>query len=228
MSKKWIIRTVAAAILVLAALITLSACGGGDDDGGDDGAGVTGVAEVSERFQGLPQSGQTVGEEGAAAEIIEYGDLQCPFCATSAETLNPQIIDQIVKPGDARLTFVPVAFIGPDSETGALAVLAAANQDLTWNLTEILYANQGDENSGWLSEDFARDAAAAAGLDLATFDEDFQADETVEALFDSRERFTSDEGSGTPHYVVRGPNGQQIFPGQPTIEDLQQAVQEVG
>lgn len=226
MSRKWIIRTVAAAILVLAALITLSACSS-DDDGGDDGAGVTGVAEITERFQGLPQSGQTVGEENAPVEIVEYGDMQCPFCATAAESLNPQILDELVRTGDAKLTFVPVAFIGPDSETGALAVLAAANQDLTWNLTEILFANQGDENSGWLSEDFARDAAAAAGLDLATFDEDFQADETVEALFDSRERFTSDEGSGTPHYVVRGPNGQQIFPGQPTIEDLQQAVQEV-
>ena len=53
MSKKWIIRTVVAAVLVLAALVTLSACGGDDDNGGDNGGtSVTGVAEITERFQG--------------------------------------------------------------------------------------------------------------------------------------------------------------------------------
>ena len=207
MSRKWIIRTVVAAALVLAALVTLSACGGGSDDGDGDGSGLTGVAVVSERFQGLPQNGNTVGEPDAAVEVVEYGDMQCPFCATAAETLTPQILDQIVRPGDAQLSFLPVAFIGPDSETGALAALAAGSQDLTWPLVDIIYANQGGENDGWLSESFVRDAAAAAGLDLAQFDDD--------------------QGSGTPHYVVRGPNGEQTFPGQPSIDELVQAVQEV-
>jgi hypothetical protein len=44
---------------------------------------------------------------------------------------------------------------------------AAANQNRAFNYAEILYLNQGTENTGWLSEDMVASAAASIpGLDV--------------------------------------------------------------
>jgi protein-disulfide isomerase len=43
-----------------------------------------------------------------------------------------------------------LAFIGPDSERGRSAALAAGMQNKQFNFSEILYLNQGTENTGWL------------------------------------------------------------------------------
>jgi hypothetical protein len=60
-----------------------------------------------------------------------------------------------------------IAFIGPDSERGRAAAIAAAEQDRLFDDTQLLYLNQGPENSGWLSDQLV-DAAAASipGLDV--------------------------------------------------------------
>ncbi len=229
MSKRWIVRTVAAAAVVMAALIVVSACSGGDDGSGTgtsaEGTSLAGVAEVSERLAGIPQSGNVLGD--SEVQIIEYGDLQCPFCARASAEVNPALIEEFVRPGDAELVFRSVAFLGGDSETGALAAQAAARQDGTWRVVEVLYANQGEENSGWLDEDIVREAAAASGLDLAQFDEDFQSDDVVDELFENDRQWKADGGSGTPYYVVRGPGGERVVEAGATPADFRAAVEEV-
>ena len=40
-----------------------------------------------------------------------------------------------------------MAFLGPESETG-LRGLAAGQQDKLWHVVDLLYRNQGHENSG--------------------------------------------------------------------------------
>ena len=229
MSKRWMVRTVVAATVVLAALIVVSACSS-DDSGSGTGTGadatsLVGVAEVSERLAGIPQNGNVLGE--SAVTIVEYGDLQCPFCAQASAEVTPVLIDEFVRTGDAQLEFRSVAFLGADSETGALAAQAAGRQDGTWSFVEVLYANQGDENSGWLDEDIVREAAAATGLDLAQFDQDFQSDEIVNELFENDRQWRADGGTGTPHYVVTGPNGMRVVPAGASTADFRAAVAEV-
>ena len=61
----------------------------------------------------------------------------------------------------------PIAFIGPDSERGRAAALAAAAQNRMFNFMEMLYFNQGPENTGWLDEAMVEAAAASIpGLDV--------------------------------------------------------------
>ena len=43
-------------------------------------------------------------------------------------------------------------FIGPDSSRGRKAMIAAATQNRSYNFSEILYYNQGAENTGWLND----------------------------------------------------------------------------
>ena len=70
-------------------------------------------------------------------------------------------------PGKVKIEARPIAFIGPDSERGRAAALAAAAQNRMFNFMEILYFNQGPENTGWLDDAMVKAAAASIpGLDV--------------------------------------------------------------
>ena len=57
-----------------------------------------------------------------------------------------------MRTGKVRLVFGGVAFLGPDSEQALRFALAAGRQGKLWNVVHLLYANQGTENSGWVSD----------------------------------------------------------------------------
>ena len=79
----------------------------------------------------------------------------------------PTLIDQFVRTGKAKVVARPIAFIGPDSQTGRNAALAAGDQNRFFNFTQLLYFNQGTENTGWLTDDMVeRTAASIPGLDV--------------------------------------------------------------
>jgi protein-disulfide isomerase len=103
-------------------------------------------------FQGVPQEGIALGRPDAAVTLVEYADLQCPFCAQWARDAFPAIVDEYVRPGHVRLVFRGLAFLGPDSETALRAALAAGEQDRLWDVVHGLFVNQGAENSGWVSD----------------------------------------------------------------------------
>jgi protein-disulfide isomerase len=65
-----------------------------------------------------------------------------------------------------KLVFRNLTFLGPDSLRGARVVAAAALQDRLWQMVDLVYRNQGEENSGWLNDAYLRRVAAAAGLDV--------------------------------------------------------------
>ena len=63
----------------------------------------------------------------------------------------------------------PWAFIGPDSIRGQAAELAAAQQNRAFNYAELLYDNQGAENTGWLNDNMVAAAAESIpGLQVHT------------------------------------------------------------
>jgi protein-disulfide isomerase len=104
--------------------------------------------------------------------IEEFADLQCPYCQRFALEVLPLVIQRYVRTGAVRLLFRPLAFIGGDSLTAARAVVAAGRQDTAWQLIDLLYRNQGAENSGWVTNDLLDGAARALGMDAgkaATF-----------------------------------------------------------
>ena len=127
---------------------------------------VAGAAEVQQRLAGIPQSGTAIGKPDAPVTLVEYADLQCPFCAEWARGTLPFLIHDYVRTGKLRIEFRGLAFIGADSRTALQATLAAGHQDRLWYYVELLYANQGAENSGWVTEDLLSSIAASVpGLD---------------------------------------------------------------
>src|SRR5205823_9670049 len=99
--------------------------------------------------------------------LIEFADLQCPFCREYTLNALPAIVDEYVRPGKVKLVFSGMAFIGPDSETALRATYAAGLQGRLWNFLDLLYKNQGAENSGWVTDDLLRSVGESIpGLDV--------------------------------------------------------------
>ena len=122
-------------------------------------------------LRGIPQDGAVLGRPDAPVTLVEYADLQCPYCAEWALGTFPQLVRDYVRSGTLRIEFRGLAFVGPDSDLALRAVLAAGRQNRLWNVVELLYANQGAENSGWVSAELVdRIAGSVPGLDRDRFE----------------------------------------------------------
>jgi protein-disulfide isomerase len=59
-----------------------------------------------------------------------------------------------------------MTFVGQDSVTALRTALAAGQQNHFWNVIALLYANQGTENTGWVTDSLLRGIGdAVPGLD---------------------------------------------------------------
>jgi protein-disulfide isomerase len=167
----------AAAVLVLAAIgVTLGAV---LSNGSSNAAvpardslvnALPGAADVQRLLRGIPQHGNVLGSPSAPVTLVEYVDLQCPFCQQFETQAMPDLIGRYVHTGKVKIEARPLAFIGPDSEQGRAAAIAAGEQNKLFDFVQILYLNQGAENTGWLNDDLIASAAASIpGLDVSSF-----------------------------------------------------------
>ena len=112
-------------------------------------------------FAGIPQHGIELGSRSAPLTLTEFADLQCPFCRQYALEVLPTLVQRYVRRGRLRMVFRDLAFIGPDSARAGLLAAAAGRQDRLWQTVDLLYRNQGRENSGYATDAFLRAIARA-------------------------------------------------------------------
>ena len=147
-------------------------------------APLQGAAQVDSLLAGITQSRNRLGSPSAPVTMVEYVDLQCPICRDFEENYFPEIVERYVRSGKVQVESRPLAFIGSDSQNGQFGAIAAGDQDRMFHLMQILYQNQGPENSGWLSENMVESAAVSFGLDLDRFRTAFDSADT-KSLADS-------------------------------------------
>lgn len=145
-----------AAAIVAGVLIGISFSGSRSNSSPGGTSAVAGVSETAAMLNGIPQHGTALGSPGAPLKLVEYVDMQCPYCARWATEAFPTIVDRYVRTGKLQIEFRGLAFLGPDSVTALRTALAAADQNKLWNVVELLFRNQGVENSGWVTEDLLR------------------------------------------------------------------------
>jgi len=129
---------------------------------------LVGVAEVRTLLDGIPQHGNALGLRTAPVTLVEYVDLQCPYCREFEMQALPTLVERFVRTGKLRVELRPLAFIGADSVRGRNAIVAAGMQNRLFDLALLLYENQQVENTGWLDDRLVKEAAAAIpGLDVS-------------------------------------------------------------
>ncbi len=118
-------------------------------------------------FAEIEQHGAALGSPDAPATLVEYADLQCPFCADWARDALPTLVEDYVRAGKLRIVFNGMAFIGPDSDKALRTALAAGRQNHLWDVVHGLYAQQGQENAGWVTDELVSGIAAGVpALDI--------------------------------------------------------------
>jgi protein-disulfide isomerase len=197
---RWLIAgALGIACLVAAALILASVLGS------DDAVSATETYPTNgtKVFQGIPQEATLLGRHDAPVTLVEYADLQCPFCRDFALGTVPALVREYVRSGKVRIELRPLTFISQQSELGQRAVVAAALQNKAWNMAEVLYENQGEENKGWLNEQLIRNAAGSVpGLDAGKLMKDLNSagvDDIIGALQATADR---DQVHQTPYFLL--------------------------
>jgi protein-disulfide isomerase len=183
-----------AAIAVVAA-VTIAGPGNSSNKGGGS------PAATESALKGIPQSGITLGSPKAPVTMIEFADLQCPFCAEYQRDVFPAILKRYVRTGKVRLELRLLRFIGPDSDRLARAAVAAGGQNRMWQFVDLAYQRQGHENSGYATDDFINSLAAGAGVDK------LDAGATAEQQVNRSEQAARTLGiDSTPSFLI-GPTG---------------------
>jgi protein-disulfide isomerase len=160
------------ALIVVAIVLGFVLTGGGSSSGSTPARGslvnaLPSATDVNSLLKGIPQHGNVLGSPNAPVTLVEYIDLQCPACQVFETQAMPKLIQRYVRTGKVKVEARTIAFIGPDSQTGRAAALAAAEQNRFFNFSQLLYFNQGIENSGWLNDAMVKSAAASIpGLDV--------------------------------------------------------------
>jgi protein-disulfide isomerase len=157
------------AVVVVAVLVAVSSGSGAKRAAGAVGSGgVVGAGRSAALFSGIAQHGLTLGDPRAPVRVVEFADLQCPFCRDYSLATMPGLVRDYVRPGRVRMEFRSLAFIGADSVRLARVAQAAGEQDKLWNFVDLAYVNQGKENSGWATDAVLRRlAGAVSGLDVS-------------------------------------------------------------
>ena len=206
------VAAVGAALAVALVGASLVSARGNDESRSVDSAQIVGSTHVEALLEGIPQRGAVLGEDDAAVTLVEYADLQCPFCAEWSLDAFPELVTEYVRDGRLRIEFRGLAFVGPESEDALRVALAAGEQGKLWNVVDLVYQNQGAENSGWVTDDFLRAVTAAVpGLDAdrALRDRDSAA---VTAGIDETSVSAKRSGiTGTPSFLL-GPTGGALAP----------------
>jgi protein-disulfide isomerase len=102
--------------------------------------------------------------------VIEYADLECPYCAKAHLLLEELSVRRVFR-------HFPVVSKHPRARTLAHAAEAAARQDRFWDMHDSLYADQGRLDPPHLWERVER-----LGLDLERFERDRRSDAVAERV----------------------------------------------
>jgi protein-disulfide isomerase len=107
------------------------------------------------------------------------------------------------------------------------AILAAGEQNRFWNYLQLFYANQGEENSGYVTDEFLSNLAKAAGVsDLDAWNESRNSSKWDAVIAKGTQDAEGFGFNGTPSLVAQGPNGTKTISGF-SLSEIQAAIQQV-
>jgi protein-disulfide isomerase len=234
----------AIAVIVIVVAIVVSSGGGGDkgptSNGTASGTQLTSIQKnVSTVLNGIPQSGNTLGNPKAKVTMTYFGDLQCPICKEFTLNNFPEFVQKQVRTGNVKVVYRSfcTATCGPNYSQaqdqkffGAqqVAALAAGKQNKFWDYTELFYHEQKEENTGYATDSFLTSLAKQIpGLNLAKW----KTDRTDPSLLDqvnADQKSAAKQGlPGTPSIIMIGPKGPLLVNGGqsiPTYSDLVAAI----
>jgi protein-disulfide isomerase len=230
-SRRWLMiaAPAIAIVAVMGGVIAVHLTTSSDAAGRPDITDLNYVSNAKAEFAGIPSTGNTVGWANAPVTITEFGDLRCPVCREFDSAVIPQVLQSLVRTHKAKLVYRHWPILGENSVYADRAAYAAMKQNKLWEYALVTYYNQGDEQLNWFSKAFARAVAMSIGLNLDTFDSDF--DDTsastaeIASVTRTAERY---QFNGTPSVLVaNAKTTKNLGDTVPTYDDIASAVRQL-
>jgi protein-disulfide isomerase len=195
------------AVIVVAIAIAVSS-GGGDKSATPSGGADTAV--VAAEFKGIPQHGVALGKPKAKYTLLEFADLQCPFCAEYSNQALPTVVDKYVRTGRINYELRLVSILGDDSAKAAGAAGVAAKENKLYQFADLFYRRQGQENSGYVTESFLSDVAKGVGVDPGAAVAASKQPQQQPLVKEAAQKSSSLGSSGTPDFYLELPSGRLV------------------
>jgi protein-disulfide isomerase len=195
-------------IVAVIIVVILLATGGGSKTGipKSNKEVNTTVGEVTSLLQGIPQSGNTLGNPNAPVTLKYFGDLECPVCKEFTLGALPSVIQSYVRSGKLKIQYhsMQTASREPATfKTQQVAALAAGKQNLAWHYIELFYHEQGEENTGYVTESYLQNLARQVpGLNLAAWNAARNDPALAASITSDAQAAESNGFTGTPSFLL--------------------------
>lgn len=201
-------------VIVLAALAVIVVTAGGNSGPptpGSPQANKTAHA-ITTLLAGIPQSTDTLGKPAAPITLKWYGDLECPYCKEFTLGALPTLINRWVRAGQLKIEYLSMETATREPkvfEKQQVAALAAGMQDKMWNYIETFYHEQGEEDSGYITEQYLHGLASQIpGLSLTLWSEDRYDPELAGQVIAEQQAARRARYRGTPTFLIGQSNGK--------------------
>ena len=199
---------VAAVVIVIIAVILVATGSGGSKKAPAPASPEAKSAQttVTSLLQGIPQSGTTLGNPNAPVTIQYFGDLECPICKEFTLGALPTLIQKYVRTGKVKIEYNSMETATREKETfqtQQVSAMAAGKQNLGWNYIELFYHEQGEEDSGYVTESYLQGLAAQVpGLNLTNWSAARNDPEYANRVISDAQAANRVGFTGTPSFLI--------------------------
>ena len=160
-----------------------------------------------------PERDHIRGPAEAAVTLVEYGDLECPYCGQAEQVIRELLSDF----GDLRYVWrhLPLNDVHPHAQLAAEASEAAGAQDKFWEMHDLMLAHQDA-----LTLRDIMGYAQELGLDTERFKEHLRKRKGAPRIAEDVESADMSGVSGTPSFFINGHRHQDAY----DIDTLSKAV----
>jgi protein-disulfide isomerase len=221
------------AVVVVAVVVILIASGGGKSSAPvkvHSKAATTTQKEIASLLNGIPQKGNALGSPTAPVTLQYFGDLECPICKEFTTEALPSIIPKLVRTGKLKIEYRSMSTATGNAERGGsepsemfktqqVAAYAAGKQDKAWYFIETFYHEQGEEDSGYVTEKFIQGIAEQVpGLNLTQWTSDRSDPELANEIETDAQAANNEGFTGTPSFLIGHTGGKMTkleYPSSP-------------
>ncbi len=154
-----------------------------------------------------PQANRnSMGDPNAPVKVEEFSDFQCPYCRDYVDKVEPKIISEFIATGKVYFTYTPFNIITgtQESNNAAKAAYCAADQGKFWEYHDILFANQGAENSGQYTDRRLTAYGQSIGLDMNQFQGCYNSQKYQNQIAVDQAKANGLGVNSTPSFAING------------------------
>ena len=170
------------------------------------------LVRLREHVVGGPAT-MIVGNPDGDVTLVEFFDYRCSYCRRVA----PAVMSLIESDPGIRIAMKEFPILGAESVYASRAALAAANQDMYWEMHVALM-----DFGGTYDETSIREIAADLDMDEDQLIADMTSPEVDAAINQNYELAQTLGINGTPAFIV----GDTVVPGAVSLETLQDLIDE--